>query len=862
MKNYLRRSVVFALLAYGLVAQSQPLVKEASTRKLLFSFKDETEASVSLPENSSYWRSLDGDWRFKWSKQSDERPQDFYMPNYDISTWDMIKVPSDWKVYALNKYHKPRYGMPSYRPNNEVGSYVRFFEVPKEWKKREVYLDFTGVAGSFYVWVNGQKVDVAEHSVSVVSFNITKQLKKGNNKLAVEVHSTANDSIAERSGVLQLPGIFRSVALRATPELQLNDLQIMTDSQDFVNWELQLRAQVRNLRKKAAQNYKIQYKLRENILYSDVLRRHLEPVEQEVPLEIIGGKTSVWNETTMKVKKPMVWTDETPYRYTLIAQLIDRKGRVAETVSTPITFRKIEVRKNKEIYVNGEPIELKGVKRQEGHPAQGRTLTHEQMEDEIMLMKRANVNYVYSIPYPPDPYWFYLCDKYGIFLAREINFEDALLPKKHWVDQTIYLYTDKGTRYEGYGEDFGKGIEEKAAMTDGVIFASRIPKPQFYQLQKDYQNIEVKKLSNDTFQLINKAYFEPMDGYEGVWTLYRDGQKVEERSFDVSPLKPQLKGTVRLTPKRMDSGAEYYATIEFKQAADRPWCEKGFVQAREQFLLQKGTNKPKQRILNQGDALQLTVDKKIVVGKNFTVHFDYERGTIESLTYNNSKVIEDNGLNLNVLSDEKWHHRVIDYKIFENEDGSYSYCFMLESIEDKALATTTESETVSPLVTYQEFIVFTDGTIEVLTNITGNDEQITVPQLGYEIKMPTVFYNFKYYGRGRQENTEADKEAAFMGVYEGDVRSEFVPYAQPQTMGQHQDTQWASITNMRGTGAEFVAMQPMSVSALPYGEAQLKAAAHPYQLPEPDGTYIRLDAITAEKPTSYWFGFLIRPVSR
>ena len=98
----------------------------------------------------------------------------------------------------------------------------------------------------------------------------------------------------------------------------------MTDSQDFVNWELQLRAQVRNLRKKAAQNYKIQYKLRENILYSDVLRRHLEPIEQEVPLEIIGGKTSVWNETTMKVKKPMVWTDETPDRHTLIAQLIDR----------------------------------------------------------------------------------------------------------------------------------------------------------------------------------------------------------------------------------------------------------------------------------------------------------------------------------------------------------------------------------------------------------------------------------------------------------------------------------------------------------------------------------------------------------
>ena len=89
--------------------------------------------------------------------------------------------------------------------------------------------------------------------------------------------------------------LFRSVALRATPELQLNDLQIMTDSQDFVNWELQLRAQVRNLRKKAAQNYKIQYKLRENILYSDVLRRHLEPIEKEVPLEIIGGKTSVWN---------------------------------------------------------------------------------------------------------------------------------------------------------------------------------------------------------------------------------------------------------------------------------------------------------------------------------------------------------------------------------------------------------------------------------------------------------------------------------------------------------------------------------------------------------------------------------------
>lgn len=1051
-------------------------------RAYFFSFDNEAQAAQVRPEKSPYWLSLNGQWRFHWCKTPDERPKDFYKTNYDASGWDMTPVPSNWNVQGIQKDGKLKYGLPiyvnqpvifyherkvddwrqgvmrtppqtwtTYEYRNEVGSYIRYFEVPREWKGREVYIDFDGVDSFFYLWINGKYVGFSKNSRNAASFNISKYLKKGQNKLAVEVYRNSDGSFLESQDMFRLPGIFRTVALRSTPKVQIRNLNVLTDTDNLSDWQLKVTAEVRNLGKKEAKDYRLQYAVYKNILYKDDAQK-VDALQATTEVQAVAPNAIEKVSAAIDVKQPDMWSAEAPNRYVLVAQLVDKKGKVIEAASTYFGFRKVEIKDAKAeddsfgnagryFYVNGKPIKLKGVNRHETHPEQGHVVTHAQMEEEVMLMKRANINHVRCSHYPPDPYWFYLSDKYGIYLEDEANIEsheyyygkeslshpkewekahtarvvemveaaynspsiviwslgneagpgqnfvtaynhlktlDTSRPVQYernndivdmgsnqypsvawvkgaatgkydikypfhiseyahsmgnavgnladyweaiessnyicggaiwdWVDQALTNYTPDGKPYAAYGGDFGDFPNDGQFVMNGIIFADRTAKPQYYEVQKVYQNIKVKKLSFDTFQISNKSYFEPMEGYEGVWKLYRNGELVEERSFDVSPLKPQKKGVVTIAPKRMDSKSEYIVVIEFRQAADKPWAKQGFVQAREQFVIQEAGQKPAIATVAEGSALELSPDQKMIVGKDFSVMFDFDKGTIETLRYGNNTIIENSGLALNAFraftNNDRWayqqwfakglhnlQHKALAKSVKANADGSYSYSFTVQSqapngakIEggtasgrNKIVELTDRPFTDADFrfVTNQVFTVYPDGSIEVQASIASNDDFVNLPQLGYLVTMPKTYFRFTYYGRGKQDNYPDRKSGAFLGIYESDVLKEAGNFPKPQDVGHHQDSRWAALTNMRGAGAIFVGTQPMDVAALPYTAQEMTLAGHPFELPNPSATYLQLNIATTGvggnscgptplqrdrvMATQHRFGFIIRP---
>ena len=1107
MKNYLKMSSACLMMALWPCAWAQhnPLGgfaygdKEAPTgkewesveelalnkeypRAYFFSFDNEAQAAQVRPEKSPYWLSLNGQWRFHWCKTPDERPKDFYKTNYDASGWDMTPVPSNWNVQGIQKDGKLKYGLPiyvnqpvifyherkvddwrqgvmrtppqtwtTYEYRNEVGSYIRYFEVPREWKGREVYIDFDGVDSFFYLWINGKYVGFSKNSRNAASFNISKYLKKGQNKLAVEVYRNSDGSFLESQDMFRLPGIFRTVALRSTPKVQIRNLNVLTYTDNLSDWQLKVTAEVRNLGKKEAKDYRLQYAVYKNILYKDDAQK-VDALPATSEVQAVAPNAIEKVSAAIDVKQPDMWSAEAPNRYVLVAQLVDKKGKVIEAASTYFGFRKVEIKETKAeddsfgnagryFYVNGKPIKLKGVNRHETHPEQGHVVTHAQMEEEVMLMKRANINHVRCSHYPPDPYWFYLSDKYGIYLEDEANIEsheyyygkeslshpkewekahtarvvemveaaynspsiviwslgneagpgqnfvtaynhlktlDTSRPVQYernndivdmgsnqypsvawvkgaatgkydikypfhiseyahsmgnavgnladyweaiessnyicggaiwdWVDQALTNYTPDGKPYAAYGGDFGDFPNDGQFVMNGIIFADRTAKPQYYEVQKVYQNIKVKKLSFDTFQITNKSYFEPMEGYEGVWKLYRNGDLVEERSFDVSPLKPQKKGVVTIAPKRMDSKSEYIVVIEFRQAADKPWAKQGFVQAREQFIIQEAGQKPAIATVAKGSALELSPDQKMIVGKDFSVMFDFDKGTIETLKYGNNTIIENSGLALNAFraftNNDRWayqqwfakglhnlQHKALAKSVKANADGSYSYSFTVQSqapnaakIEggtasgrNKIVELTDRPFTDADFrfVTNQVFTVYPDGSIEVQASIASNDDFVNLPQLGYLVTMPKTYFRFTYYGRGKQDNYSDRKTGAFLGIYESDVLKEAGNFPKPQDVGHHQDSRWAALTNMRGAGAIFVGTQPMDVAALPYTAQEMTLAGHPFELPNPSATYLQLNIATTGvggnscgptplqrdrvMATQHRFGFIIRP---
>ena len=422
-------------------------------RAYLFHF-DTNETAVKVqPEASKYYKSLDGVWKFSWVASPEERAKDFYKTDYDVTSWDDIQVPGCWNVQGLQKDGSMKYGVPIYvnqpvifyhqiqvgdwkkgvmrkapqdwtvsKYPNEVGSYRRTFDVPADWDGRQVYLNFDGVDSFFYLWVNGQYVGFSKNSRNTAVFNVTRYLNKGKNTVAVEVYRSSDASLLESQDMFRLPGIIRSTYLTSAPTSTIEDLVVRTKELSNDKAVMDVLPTIKGLKQG-----KLRYTIKEVKLYSDEVTASVATHEQVI-------SDNVQNEATFSLSTPRLWTAEQPNRYVLVAELTDEKGKVQDRVSTYFGVCKVEIRNTPKeedefglagryLYVNGKTVKLKGVNRHETNPSTGHTISREQMEREVMLMKQGNINHVRLSHYCNDPYFYYLADKYGLYLMDEANLE-------------------------------------------------------------------------------------------------------------------------------------------------------------------------------------------------------------------------------------------------------------------------------------------------------------------------------------------------------------------------------------------------------------------------------------------------------
>lgn len=392
----------------------------------LFPFESRESAIAAKKEQSPWYQSLNGLWKFNFAKKPADRPLDFYKDGVDVSTWDEIKVPANWEVEGYDRpiYLDEKYPFNTQWPSapqdyNPVGSYKRVFQLSESWKNRETFLHLGAVNSAVYVWINGSLVGYSEDSKTPAEFNITKFLRSGSNTIALQVFRWSDGSYLEAQDMLKVSGIERDVYLFSTPKAHIYDFFAKAGlDAAYENGALDLTIQTRNYSAKATKG------IVEISLLNDAADfKSIWSVNRKV---VLGVDKSTTLQVLTSIPNPRKWTAETPNLYTLLLTLKDEKGATLEVISSKIGFRKIEI-KNAQLTVNGRAIKIKGTNRHEAHAIQGHVMTKEIMLRDIELMKQANINAVRGSHYPNNPVWYDLMDQYGFYVIDEANIESQPL---------------------------------------------------------------------------------------------------------------------------------------------------------------------------------------------------------------------------------------------------------------------------------------------------------------------------------------------------------------------------------------------------------------------------------------------------
>ena len=385
-----------------------------------FAYENEATALKGEPQNSKNFVSLHGDWTFKGVENADQRPVDFWKPDFNDASWGKMPVPGMWE---LNGFGDPVYvnigfawrghfkDNPPYVPtkDNHVGSYRRMINIPADWDGKQVVAHFGSVTSNMYLWVNGHYVGYTEDSKVAAEFDITPYVHTGDNLIAFQVFRWCDGSYCEDQDFWRLSGVARDSYLYCQDQAErLVDIQLTPDLTDnYQNGVL-------NIKKKVAGNVRVDYYL----------------------FDAKGELVTMTTSDTIVVNNVNKWTAETPYLYTLLAKVwkeakprqvkggVKRKdvAALSEVIPLKVGFRKVEI-KNAQLLVNGQPILIKGADRHEMDPDGGYIVSKERMIQDLQVMKRLNINAVRTCHYPDDPVWYDLCDQYGIYLCAEANQE-------------------------------------------------------------------------------------------------------------------------------------------------------------------------------------------------------------------------------------------------------------------------------------------------------------------------------------------------------------------------------------------------------------------------------------------------------
>ena len=380
-------------------------------------------ATLQLPSKELECKeiiSLDGQWQFHWAKDPESRPVGFERDDYDVSQWDKITVPGNWQLQGFGKpiyvnmqypFHRDRpsvTGEPdkdwyAYDHRNPVGSYVTFIDIKKEMLSQDLILHFGGVHSAFYVWVNGQKVGYSQNSMSPAEFDVTKYVHEGKNRLAVEVYRWSDGSYLECQDMWRLSGIFRPVQLWVRPLVHIADYKVEAiPNKDFSQAQVTADIAICNVGKAQTKNLSV------------ALNIDGKTISEKLKKLAAGDTTHVRLSHT--IENPKLWSADIPNLYPFSIKIPD------EHFDYHLGVKRVEC-VGEVLKFNGENIKLRGVNRHDHHPVTGRFVDRKTYEQDIRLMKQANINFLRTSHYPDDPYLYELCDRWGIYVMDEANQE-------------------------------------------------------------------------------------------------------------------------------------------------------------------------------------------------------------------------------------------------------------------------------------------------------------------------------------------------------------------------------------------------------------------------------------------------------
>lgn len=385
-------------------------INRMPARAHFLTFPSKEKALLNNNRYTHAFKNLNGVWKFMFLDAPEYSPEGFFNSDFDVTKMDDITVPGNWQLQGYGKMHYSDlwYNFPINPPyvptENPTGIYKRTFFVEESYRDKKIIIRFCGVDSAYHLWINGKEVGYSKVARNESEFDITDLIRVGEeNDVTVRVYQWSDGTYLEDQDMWWESGIFRDVELIGVPKDGINDYKVIADLDDeYKNGIFKVEAFLRTTK------------------------------EVNVTFELVdAGENTVFTKTVVaKEGKACIdeviadvnhWTAETPYLYKLFMTVEDN-GQIVEVIPQNVGFRNIRL--NGETFlVNGVAIKFKGVNRHDYSPQNGRVVSREEIEKDIILMKQFNINAIRTSHYPNSYYLYDLCDEYGMYLIAETDLE-------------------------------------------------------------------------------------------------------------------------------------------------------------------------------------------------------------------------------------------------------------------------------------------------------------------------------------------------------------------------------------------------------------------------------------------------------
>ena len=848
--------------------------------------------------------SLNGDWRFRWTKTPDERIRDFYRVDYDDSQWAILPVPANWEVngygtpiYVSAGYpfkidppyvtREPKKDWTTYEERNPTGQYRRTFVLPDGWHATvpdgspsgngQTFLRFEGVMSAFYVWVNGLRVGYSQGSMEPSEFNVTPYIKKGENQIAIEVYKYSDGSYLEDQDFWRFGGIHRDVLLYHTPDVRIRDVAARA-SMDGV---LQINPQFSVYNGETGDGYRLVA-----TLFDGTRSVGSDSVAADEVLDL-SHKAARMNEwypqrghrkfarMEMKVENPRLWSVEHPNLYTLRLQLQNANGKTIESVTQKVGFRTIAIRDG-QLLINGQSIKIRGVNRHEHDPYTARVMTEERMLQDLQLMKAANINAVRLAHYPNCPRWYELCDSMGMYIMDEADCEThglrgTLASTPDWGDAFLDRAIRMAERDKNHpsiifwslGNESGYGPNQ-AAMS-AWLHEFDPTRPVHYEGAQGSPDPSTVDVISRFYPRVMQEYLNP-----GI-PEGSDQERAENARWERLLEIAQREGD-HCTWVGSDGGPRPVLTSEYAHAMGNAlgnfkeywdemnsnprmlggfiwdWVDQGIALNEKLGMSnEKWFSIPKDAVLYGGDFgdkpnLNAFCMNGIVMSDRTLTPKYYEVQAIYG-GMSEQEIAQQYPETSAAKPKPSTNKKALSETLIALVASIKTQCFRAPTDNDKSFGNWLAKD-------WKRFGL-DSLTIPMTVEQHGNEWTFTfeipdslppIPRLGILIELPREYEQLTWYGRGPWDNYPDRKVSCPIGLWKSTVSQQYVHYPRPQDSGNHEDCTYVELRTKKGKKFRVEAIdEAFSFSALPYSAQYIASKTHDYELEDQGKTYLSLD---------------------